>query len=256
MLRRTFLLAFFAPTFAQAHSYRHGNIAIGHAWALPRQLADGQVFFPMAIKGNEGDELVAARSDVCTYIQLRENNRYDDPPLSSIKLEPGKPVPMRPTATHLRLVGMKQPLKAWRPLQDHSRFSQFRRIRNRSLRRGKARRLNFSLRQKLTYPVLETGQNFFFKPGISPEPDIVARTGMRKRDYIRPVFLPVLHGVRKAALLPLAQMPVMGILADGQRQARCGAKTPEAAGANARRIPGAAAGRRTWPFPDSRSPWE
>lgn len=111
MLRRTFLLAFFAPTFAEAHFFRHGDIAIGHAWALPRQLADGQVFFPMAIKGNESDELVAARSDVCTFIQLRENNHYDDPPLSSIKLEPGKPVPMRPTATHLRLVGMKQPLK-------------------------------------------------------------------------------------------------------------------------------------------------
>ena len=111
MLRRTFLLALFAPTFAQAHSFRHGNIAIGHAWALPRQLADGQVFFPMAIKGNESDELVAARSDVCTFIQFRENNHYDDPPLPSIKLIPGKPVPMRPTATHLRLVGMKQPLK-------------------------------------------------------------------------------------------------------------------------------------------------
>ena len=111
MLRRTFLLAFFAPTLAQAHSYKLENISIGHAWALPQQLADGQVFFPMAIKGNEGDELVAARSDVCTFIQLRENNHYDDPPLTSIKLEPGKPVPMRPTATHLRLVGMRQPLK-------------------------------------------------------------------------------------------------------------------------------------------------
>jgi copper(I)-binding protein len=111
MLRRTFLLAFFAPTLAQAHSYKLGNIFIGHAWALPQQLADGQVFFPMAIKGNESDELVAARSDVCTFIQLRENNHYDDPPLESIKLEPGKPVPMRPTATHLRLAGMKHPLK-------------------------------------------------------------------------------------------------------------------------------------------------
>ena len=57
------------------------------------------------------DELVAARSDVCTFIQLRENNRYDDPPLTSITLDPKKPVPMRPTATHLRLVGMRQPLK-------------------------------------------------------------------------------------------------------------------------------------------------
>ena len=62
MLRRTFLLAFIAPTLARAHSFRHGNIAIGHAWALPRQLADGQVFFPMAIKGKERDELVAELS--------------------------------------------------------------------------------------------------------------------------------------------------------------------------------------------------
>jgi len=111
MKRRTLLLILFAPAIAQAHSFRHGNIAIGHAWALPRQLADGQVFFPMAMMGNERDELVAARSNICTFIQLRENNHYDDPPLSSIKLEPGKPVPMRPTATHLRLVGMRQPLK-------------------------------------------------------------------------------------------------------------------------------------------------
>ena len=115
MLRRTFLLAFFAPAMAQAHSYKLGNISIGHAWALPRELADGQVFFPMAIKGNEADELVAARSDVCTFIQFRENNHYDDPPLESIKLAPGKPVPMRPTATHLRLGGMKRVLK----LGDH-----------------------------------------------------------------------------------------------------------------------------------------
>ena len=111
MKRRTFLFAMLVPSLAQAHSFKLGNIAIGHAWALPRQLADGQVFFPIAIKGDERDELVAARSDVCTFIQLRENNHYDDPPLTSIKLEPGKPVPMRPTATHLRLVGMRQPLK-------------------------------------------------------------------------------------------------------------------------------------------------
>ena len=51
MLRRTFLLAIFAPTLAQAHSFRHGNIAIGHAWALPSQQNDGQVFFPLANQG-------------------------------------------------------------------------------------------------------------------------------------------------------------------------------------------------------------
>ena len=111
MLRRTFLLAFIAPTIAHAHSFRHGDIAIGHAWALPSQQNDGQVFFPLANQGSKHDELVAARSGICSSIELRQNNRYDDPPLTAIALDPKKPVPMRPTARHLRLLGLRQPLK-------------------------------------------------------------------------------------------------------------------------------------------------
>jgi copper(I)-binding protein len=110
MKRRTFLLTLLTPTIAQAHSFRHGNIAIGHAWALPSQQNDGQVFFPLANQGTEHDELVAARSEICTIVELRQNNRYDDPPLTSIALDPKKPVPMRPTARHLRLQGLKRPL--------------------------------------------------------------------------------------------------------------------------------------------------
>ena len=48
---------------------------------------------------------------------------------------------------------------------------------------------------------------------------------MRKCDDPRPVFFPVLHGVREAALLPLAEMPGMGILADDQRQGDVGQKS-------------------------------
>jgi periplasmic copper chaperone A len=112
MKRRSFLLVLFAPAAAQAHSFRHGDIAIGHAWALPSQHSDGQVFFPLANQGGKHDELVAARSEICSTIELRQNNRYDDPPLAAIALDPKKPVPMRPTARHLRLVGLKKPLRA------------------------------------------------------------------------------------------------------------------------------------------------
>jgi len=94
------------PAAAQAHSYTHGAIAIGHAWALPVQSGDGQLFFPMVNNGKTPDALVAARSSVCTLIELRRNNRYHDPPLESFSLEPGKPLPMRPTGRHLRLVGL------------------------------------------------------------------------------------------------------------------------------------------------------
>jgi copper(I)-binding protein len=112
MKRRSFLIAFLLPATAQAHSFKVGDIAIGHAWALPSQQMDGQVFFPLANQGKAHDELVAARSNICSLIELRQNNRYDDLALASIALEPLKPVPMRPTARHLRLVGLKQSLKA------------------------------------------------------------------------------------------------------------------------------------------------
>ncbi len=110
MKRRTFLAALLWPAAASAHSYKAGNISIGHAWALPSQQNDGQVFFPLVNNGKTGDELVAARSAICTTIEFRQNNRYDDPPLKSLALGPGKPIPMRPTARHLRLIGLRQPL--------------------------------------------------------------------------------------------------------------------------------------------------
>ena len=118
MNRRTITLSFLAlPTAARAHSFTHGDIAIGHAWALPSQQTDGQAFFPMVNNGKAADQLVAARSNVCTLIELRKNNRYDDPPLSAMPLEPGKPVALRPTARHLRLIGLAA------PLQEGQRFS-------------------------------------------------------------------------------------------------------------------------------------
>lgn len=99
------------PATARAHSYTHGDIALGHAWALPSGASgEGQAFVPMVNNGKAPDELVAARSSVCTQIELRRNNRYDDPPLSSFVLEPGRPLALRPTARHLRLMGLKGPL--------------------------------------------------------------------------------------------------------------------------------------------------
>ena len=96
---------------ARAHSYRVGDIAIGHAWALPAEISrEGQAFVPLVNNGKTADELVAARSSVCGAIELRRNNRYDDPPLSSFVLEPGRPLPMRPTARHLRLMSLTGPL--------------------------------------------------------------------------------------------------------------------------------------------------
>jgi periplasmic copper chaperone A len=112
MLRRAVLLLPFLATSASAHSARHGDIKIGHAWALPAQAGlDGQCFMPLLNAGKQEDALVAARSDLCLFIELRRNARYDDAPDTQIALAPNRPVAMRPQATHMRLVGLRQALK-------------------------------------------------------------------------------------------------------------------------------------------------
>jgi periplasmic copper chaperone A len=98
MNRRILIATLLAlPTAARAHSYRHETIAIGHAWALPSRQTDGQLFFPLVNNGQEADALVAARSSVCTLIELRRNNRYDDPPLAAMALEPAIALPSSST---------------------------------------------------------------------------------------------------------------------------------------------------------------
>jgi periplasmic copper chaperone A len=95
---------------ALAHSQKHGSIAIGHAWALPSTITDGQMFAPLLNTAETADALVAARSEICTAIELRRNARYDDPAETKFDLLPKKPVAMRPSAMHVRLIGLKQPL--------------------------------------------------------------------------------------------------------------------------------------------------
>ncbi len=88
-----------------------GEIAIGHVWGLPSETHETQVFAPFSNRGSAADELVAARSSICSTIELRQNNRYDDPPLKSIELPAGKPVAMRKGGQHLRLIGLNKSLK-------------------------------------------------------------------------------------------------------------------------------------------------
>jgi periplasmic copper chaperone A len=99
------------PRRAVSHSFKHGNISIGHAWALPSSMGEGQVFMPLLNAGTSVERLVTARTDNAAVVELRRNNHYSDPPEDAFELAPMKPFPMRPTAYHLRLVGLQRPLR-------------------------------------------------------------------------------------------------------------------------------------------------
>jgi periplasmic copper chaperone A len=112
MRRRILIAGLLAlPAAATAGSAIFGSLRIGPAWALPADDGDGQLFVPLRNAGDRPDALVAARAGVCALIELRRNNRYDDPPLARIALEPGQDVQMQPTDRHLRLVSLRRPLR-------------------------------------------------------------------------------------------------------------------------------------------------
>jgi hypothetical protein len=111
--RHLLLLATSWATRSRAHSYKSNGMAIGHAWALPAGGGvDGQVFMPLLNEGAEADALLTARAEICAAIELRRNARYDDPAEARFDLPPGQPLAMRPTARHLRLMGLDRPLRA------------------------------------------------------------------------------------------------------------------------------------------------
>ena len=110
MKRRSFLLLALLPSLAHAHSYKLGDIAIGHAWGLPSKDGETQVFMPLFNSGNTTDTLVSAIYEFAKSAELRSNNDYSKPAEAGFELAPQKPFPMRPTANHIRLLGLAKPL--------------------------------------------------------------------------------------------------------------------------------------------------
>ena len=111
MKRRICLSLMLAPTTAWAHSFKLGNIAVGHAWGLPSSSGETQVFMPLFNSGSSEDALISAKSDIAANIELRLSNDYNQTAETLFVLAPNNPIPMRPTARHLRLLGLKNPLK-------------------------------------------------------------------------------------------------------------------------------------------------
>jgi copper(I)-binding protein len=102
-------IAFFAALPALAHSFRLGEIEIGHPWAPPSAAGDGVVYLALSNRGSAADRLVAASSPRAQKVELRES---DDSLLQEITLEPKRPVALRAGRPHLALRGITQPLVA------------------------------------------------------------------------------------------------------------------------------------------------
>ena len=95
---------------AYAHSFKAGEIRIGHPWAKPTPVGakSGEVYMAFLNQGEKPDQLTGATTSIAQKVVLVAGNTDGSvSDTSVIELPLGRGVPMRPGATHLRLDGLK-----------------------------------------------------------------------------------------------------------------------------------------------------
>lgn len=97
---------------ALAHSYKQGDIAIGHAWAPPTESDVAAVYLPLLNRGDTPDNLVGASTPIAREVRIRieKDGKVRWP--EAVLIAPGKPIALAAWRQHLWLVDLRRPLKA------------------------------------------------------------------------------------------------------------------------------------------------
>jgi len=100
---------------ARAHSYKLGDIAVGHIWAKPPETgADGvAVYAPILNSGQTTVRLVGASTPIADKTRFRKVNKKDGTVEwpQAIELQPGKPLALAAWREHIWVSGLHKPLK-------------------------------------------------------------------------------------------------------------------------------------------------
>jgi periplasmic copper chaperone A len=105
--RRYFLALTFLPTMAFAHSAKLGDIYIGHPWSLPSATSETAAMMALLNDGAAPDSLIGARTTIAKSVELRNASKT----VPEFAINSKKPLPMRPAAFHLQLLGLTKPLR-------------------------------------------------------------------------------------------------------------------------------------------------
>lgn len=106
------LLAVAAPS-VLAHSYKLGELSIGHIWAPPpSEGAKGlPVYGPFLNNGEESMTLEGASSPLAERVTFRSDEEEAEELTGGLEIAPGKPYAMAPWRPHLWVVGLKESLE-------------------------------------------------------------------------------------------------------------------------------------------------
>lgn len=102
-----------APSAGHAHSYKLGDIAIGHIWAPPPEegAESVPVYGPILNRGDATARLVGVSAPVAEGARFRTEKAGEVRWPDAIDLEPGKPLALAPWRAHVWLSGLARPLE-------------------------------------------------------------------------------------------------------------------------------------------------
>lgn len=127
----TFLLAamaVLAAAPAPAHSYRAGDIEIGHPWARPTVAGQrsGGAFLSLTNRGTAAERLVFVASPAATSVELHTMTMDGDVmrmrQVGAIDIPPGQSVRLHPGGMHVMFMGLKAPLQVGQSVPLTLRF--------------------------------------------------------------------------------------------------------------------------------------
>jgi len=106
-------LAVFAASGASAHSYKLGQISIGHVWSPPPAEGDDGVPVYGAIlnQGTAEAQLTGAETSIAEIVRFRVDADGVERWPTRITLSPGKPLGLAPWREHIWISGLKKPLR-------------------------------------------------------------------------------------------------------------------------------------------------
>lgn len=102
------VLAFFLALPAAAHSYKAGNVMIGHVWAAPTAGNATEVYVPLLNRAPQGDQLVSVLAPTAQAAVFADpgNKR-----IGAIDLPPNRPVALKPGSFRIVLAGLDRPVR-------------------------------------------------------------------------------------------------------------------------------------------------
>lgn len=101
------------PAAANAHSYKLGDIAVGHVWAPPpEKAATGiPIYGPILNRGDKTVQLISASTPIAEEVRFRADKEGEVRWPTAVELRPGKPFALAAWREHIWLSGLKKPLK-------------------------------------------------------------------------------------------------------------------------------------------------